>query len=95
MKKYLWLILLPIFAISAEAANVKVIIDVENMSCSLCVTSINQALRTTKGVITAKAALKTKRAEVTVPENFPVQTLLDAIAKAGYDGKVVEIQKIP
>jgi len=95
MKKYLWLILLPLFAISAEAANVKVVIDVENMSCSLCVTSINQALRTTKGVITAKASLKTKRAEVTVPEDFPTQTLLDAIAKAGYDGKVVEIQKIP
>ena len=95
MKKYLWLVLLPMFAVSTEAANVKVVIDVENMSCTLCVTSINQALRTTKGVITAKASLKTKRAEVTVPEDFPTQTLLDAIAKAGYDGKVVEIQKIP
>ena len=65
------------------------------MSCSLCVTSINQALRKTEGVVTAKAALKTRRAEVTVPEGFPTQPLLDAIAKTGFIGKVIEIQKIP
>ena len=95
MKKYLWLVFSLAFAVSAEAANVRVVIDVENMSCSLCVTSINQALRKTRGVITAKASLKTKQAEVVVPEDFPTQQLLDAISKTGYTGKVADIQKVP
>jgi mercuric ion binding protein len=95
MKKHLWLAFALVFAASAEAADLKVVIDVEGMSCSLCVTAINRELRQTEGVIQAKASLKTRRAEVVVPEDFPAQTLLDAIAKTGYIGKVADIQRIP
>ena len=95
MKKYLWLVFFLTFTVAAEAADVKVIIDVKDMDCTLCVTSINKALRQTKGVIKAKASLKTKQAEVIVPEDFPIKPLLDAIAKTGYTGEVAEIQKIP
>ena len=95
MKKCLWLVFSLAFAVSAEAANIRVVIDVENMSCSLCVTAINQELRRTEGVIQAKASLRTRRAEVVVPEDFPTQQLLDAIAKTGYIGKIADIQRIP
>lgn len=94
MKKYFWIVFL-FFAAVAEAANVKVIIDVKDMDCALCVTSINQALRKTQRVIKAKASLKTKQAEVIVPEDFPTKLLLDAIAKTGYTGEIADIQKIP
>ena len=95
MKKYFWLALSLVFVASAEAAEVKVIIDVEGMSCSLCVTAINQELRRTEGVIQARASLKTRRAEVVVQEGFPAQALLDAIARTGYTGKVADVQRIP
>lgn len=36
----------------------KVVLDIQNMTCSLCVISVNQALRETDGVIKAKSSLK-------------------------------------
>jgi len=75
------------------AALVKVTIDIKDMTCPLCVTSINRALRKTEGVVKAKASLKTKQAEVIVPEDFPVKKLLDAISVTGYTGKIIRIEK--
>ncbi len=94
MKKFLWIFFF-LFATPAEAANMNVIIDVKGMSCSLCVTSVNQALRTTEGVIKAKTSLKTSQAEVVVPEDFPVSLLLDAIKQTGYTGTVADTRKLP
>ena len=48
-------LLLPLWA---QAANQKVVLDIQNMTCSLCVISVNQALRETDGVIKAKSSLK-------------------------------------
>lgn len=70
------------------AADKMVTIDVGEMNCPLCVISINQALRSTDGVIKAKASLKTRQAEVVVPENFDNQRLLAAIAKTGFKGEI-------
>ncbi|MDR1046045.1 MAG: heavy-metal-associated domain-containing protein [Candidatus Adiutrix sp.] len=95
MNKYLWLVFLLMFPASAEAGNISVIIDVEGMSCSLCVTAINQELRKTGGVIKAKTSLKTRQAEVVVSEDFPTQLLLEAVAKTGYVGKIADIRRIP
>jgi len=72
----------------AQAANQKVVLDIENMTCSLCVISVNQALRETDGVIKAKSSLKTRQTEVIVPEGFPTDTLLRAVAKTGYTATV-------
>lgn len=72
----------------AQAANQKVVLDIENMTCSLCVISVNQALRETEGVIKAKSSLKTRQTEVIVPEGFSTDTLLKAVAKTGYTAKV-------
>ena len=72
----------------AQAANQKVVLDIENMTCSLCVISVNQALRATDGVIKAKSSLKTRQTEVIVPEGFSTDTLLRAVAKTGYTATV-------
>jgi len=72
----------------AQAANEKVVLDVQGMTCSLCVISVNQALRETDGVIKAKSSLKTRQTEVIVPEGFPTDTLLRAVAKTGYTATV-------
>lgn len=92
MKRLLMLALL-MFSPLIYAENVKVIIDVKGMTCPLCVTSINQALRKTEGVIKAKASLKTRQAEVIVPEGYDVDQLLKSIDKTGYSGAVNQIVK--
>lgn len=69
MKKVMLLgwLLLPLWV---QAANQKVVLDIQNMTCSLCVISVNQALRETDGVIKAKSSLKTRQAEAIVPTVF-------------------------
>lgn len=76
------------------AADKLVTIDVAEMNCSLCVISINQALRTTDGVIKAKASLKTRQVTVVVPEGFDNQRLLAAIAKTGFRGEVHDVSAV-
>ena len=95
MKKTLLLFFFLISAAPAEAADIAVVIDIEGMTCSLCVTSVNQALRKTEGVIKAKTSLKTRQAEVVVPEDFPIDVLQDAIKQTGYTGTVSSIRKLP
>ena len=87
MKKAVILTLLLVTPFS-WAADKLVTIDVGEMNCPLCVISINQALRTTDGLIKAKASLKTRQAQVVVPENFDNQRLLAAIAKTGFKGEI-------
>lgn len=84
-------LLLPLFA---QAANQKVVLDVQGMTCSLCVISVNQALRETEGVVKAKASLKTRQTDVIVAEGFPVETLLQAVAKTGYTVTLNHIEKL-
>ncbi|MGB7799905.1 heavy-metal-associated domain-containing protein [Buttiauxella sp.] len=87
MKKLICLGLL-VLAPMGWAADKMVTIDISQMNCPLCVISINQALRSTDGVIKAKASLKTHQAQVTVPEDFDNQQLLTAIAKTGFTGQI-------
>ena len=84
-------LLLPLFA---NAANQKVVLDVQGMTCPLCVISVNQALRETQGVVKAKASLKTRQTEVIVAEGFPTETLLKAVAKTGYTATLNHIEKL-
>lgn len=76
------------------AGNKLVTIDVGEMNCPLCVISINQALRSTDGVIKAKATLKTRQALVTVPDSFDNQRLLAAIAKTGFKGEINNVTEV-
>lgn len=93
MKKLLYIVLL-LCAPLSWAANKQVTIDIDQMTCSLCVISVNQALRSTEGVIKAKSSLKTRQAVAVVPERFDNQKLLAAVAKTGYTGKISSVTDI-
>ena len=82
-----------LLTLCGQAANQKVVLDIQNMTCSLCVISDNQALRETDGVIKAKSSLKTRQAEAIVPEGFPTDTLLKAVAKTGYSATLNRIEQ--
>ncbi|MFQ6372593.1 heavy-metal-associated domain-containing protein [Shewanella sp. YIC-542] len=86
MKRFmlLWLLASPL----ASAADKTVFIEVEAMTCPLCVTVVNKVLRQTDGVIKAKSSLKTHQAVVIVPEDFDTDKLLQAIDKTGYKGVI-------
>lgn len=94
MKKLLATVLL-LAAPLSWATNQQVTIDIHQMTCSLCVISINQALRTTDGVIKAKASLKTHQAQVIVPQGFDNQRLLAAVAKTGFSGTIHSVTDLP
>ncbi len=93
MKQFLIMIFI-LFTATSNAADVKVIIDVESMTCPLCVTVVNQVLRQTDGVIKAKSSLKTRQAVAVVPEEFDVNQLVRAISKTGYTGKINRVEQI-
>ncbi len=94
MKAILLLVLLLCSPLS-WAANQIVVIDVEAMTCPLCVTVINQVLRETEGVIKAKSSLKTRQAKVIVPQGFDTQLLIKAIDKTGYTGSINSVEAQP
>lgn len=93
MKRLYLLITLTLSAF-VFAEDVKITIHVENMTCSLCVTSINHSLRKTDGVIKAKASLKTHNVEVIAPKDMNTDLLLEAIANTGYTGEIKSIEAI-
>lgn len=64
-------------------------LSVAGMTCPLCVTAVNQALRTTPGVISAKTNLNNEQADVVVPDDFDLQHLLAAVQKAGYEAEIM------
>lgn len=90
MKKYI-LMAMVLFSSHVWAENKKVTIDIKDMNCSLCVISINKSLRSTEGVIKAKASLKTHQVEVIVPENFDNNVLLASISRTGYTGEINDV----
>ena len=91
MKLVLFIALI-LCSVSSRAANRQVTLDVKGMTCPLCVTVVNKALRQTDGVIKAKASLKTEQAIVTVPEDFNLDILLKAVDKTGYKGSINKIE---
>lgn len=91
MKLVLFLALI-FCSVSSWAANRQVTLDVKGMTCPLCVTVVNVALRQTDGVIKAKASLKTEQAIVTVPEDFNLDILLKVVDKTGYKGSINKIE---
>lgn len=89
----LFVITLLSFTPSTWAENLLVTLDVKGMTCPLCVTVVNQALRKTDGVIKAKANLKTEQAVVTVAEDVNLDNLLKAVDATGYKGSINKVEK--
>ena len=71
------------------------VIDVEGMTCPLCTVAVKRSLKKTPGVLKAKVRLNTRRATVRFRDDLNTSKLLEAIEKAGYKGKVLEIKTLP
>ena len=61
------------------------VIGVEGMMCPRCVAHVKEALTAVKGVVSVEVSLEEKTATVTAPSAVSVDSLKDAIVKAGYE----------
>lgn len=73
---------------AAWSADQSVTIHIEGMTCSLCVTAVNKALRALPDVRKAKTSLSRREAVVVVPEGYATAALLAAIEDTGYKGEI-------
>ncbi len=66
-------------------------LGIEGMTCASCSARVERALRRQTGVLEATVNLATERAHVRyVPTTVDLQTLLDAVADAGYAARPLE-----
>ncbi|MEX2333312.1 MAG: heavy metal-associated domain-containing protein, partial [Pseudohongiella sp.] len=65
-------------------------LDIEGMSCASCVGRVEQALLKTPGVSSASVNLATEQAQVMVDNTTAPESLLAALDKAGYPGRLHE-----
>jgi len=73
-------------AVTAETVT----IEVEGMTCPLCTAAIKHSLKKVEGVSSAKVKLSSKRATVTYQGKVTGAQLLEAVKKAGYQGKILK-----
>ena len=93
-RKKIVLIILMCMPFMVGAQKQQVIIDVKGMTCPLCVSIINKALRGTEGVIKAKSYMNKHEAVVIVPADFELQRLIDAIEPTGYKGTIRSVEQL-
>ena len=65
-------------------------LSVEGMMCQHCVAHVKKALEGIEGVEEAVVDLDSNSATAKLSADVPDQVLVDAIADAGYEAKVVE-----
>lgn len=87
-------LLWPLAVLSASPSMVGITIHIQGMTCSLCVTAINKALRSLPQVQYAKTSLKNSEVLVHVPNDYDTQILLTEIEKTGYQGKILSVQAL-
>lgn len=87
-------LLWPVMALATQGPQQAVTIHIEGMTCSLCVTAINKALRSLAQVSQAKTSLKKSEAIVHVPENYELNKLLAEIESTGYHGTIQSVQPL-
>jgi len=85
--------LLIVLVLSANAAEKKLLINIEGMTCPLCTAAVKKSLKKTDGVLKAKVFLNTHQAVVKIDDTkVKYEDLLKAIKNAGYKGKIVEVK---
>ncbi len=82
------------FISSTLFANKIAVIKIKGMTCPLCTVAIKHSLKKTSGVIKAKVKLNTQKATVVFKEDTNSSNLLEAIKRAGYEGKILNITSV-
>lgn len=89
MKKILVALLLSVPVLAFAAKPDTVVLDVQNMTCSLCTVTIRKALEKTPGVIEAKVDYDHKTATVKYDtEKATPSNLVNATTAAGFPSTV-------
>lgn len=60
-------------------------LPIQGMTCASCVARVEKALSRVPGVVSASVNLATERATVHAAEAIPIETLANAVRKAGYE----------
>lgn len=63
---------------------------VPDMHCAVCVPAVQKALKQVEGVREVQVSLEEKKAVVVADERVPVDTLVRAVAQAGYSARPAE-----
>ena len=66
-------------------------IDVDGMTCEKCIYKVVRALEKVDGVTIAAASLEKQSAQVGLKENIADEILREAIKKAGYTAKTIQL----
>ena len=74
----------------ASAEEKDVIIRVEDMMCSSCVSSVEEIILQTPGVLRASVSLVSKSAKVTFDDTINKEQIADVITKAGFPARVMK-----
>lgn len=74
----------------SAAAEQKVVMEINGMTCSLCTFAVKKSLSGINGVNDVKVSYKKKKAWLIADDSVTDFTLAEAVQKAGYKGKVVE-----
>ena len=67
------------------------VIEVSGMTCPLCTVAVKHSLKKTLGVRKVKVKLNTRKATVRFRDDLDTSRLLEAVKKAGYEGKVLSL----
>lgn len=65
-------------------------LNIEGMSCAACVGRVERALKKVDGVVEANVNLATHKAHITLNHPLTDEQLTSAVAKAGYEAKVIQ-----
>ncbi len=70
--------------------TMNVIVNVNGMNCNHCKMSVEKALNSIEGVVSAEVNLEAKNASVTLSKEVDNAVLLNAVNEAGFEGVSVE-----
>ncbi len=70
-----------------EVRRDELVLDIEGMSCAVCVGQVEKVLRGVPGVIDASVNLAARRARIETAGAAPVAALVDAVKRAGYGAR--------
>jgi Cu+-exporting ATPase len=68
-------------------------LPIEGMTCASCVARVEKALKAVPGVATAEVNLATETATVAMAEGAPVESLVAAVKKAGYEARLAPVPR--
>ncbi|NOZ69795.1 MAG: heavy-metal-associated domain-containing protein [Deferribacteres bacterium] len=82
-----FLLILAGTAVCVNAAERSVVMDIEGMSTELCPIAVKKSLTQIKGVRDVEVSRKDNKARVIVDDSVAEKTLIEAVEKAGVQGK--------